>query len=219
MSGRPKGGYKNAAGKRIPGVTTIIGKFKEAGGLMYWAWDQGMQGLDYRDVSGAAADSGTLAHSMIEKHLVDLDPDVVLEGQDPDVAAKAKSAFGSYMTWESQSRLEIVEQETALVSEKHQFGGTLDAIGYVNGELCLLDWKTSNAIYSDYLVQLAAYKLLWEELNPGDLITGGFHLMRFAKEYGDFTHKHMPELQIGERQFLLFRQAYENDKELKKRAK
>ena len=36
----PKGGYK-LDGKRVPGTTTIIGRFKDSGGLLYWAFEQG----------------------------------------------------------------------------------------------------------------------------------------------------------------------------------
>ena len=54
--------------------------------------------------------------------------------------------------------------------------------------LVLLDYKTSNGVYSDMLIQLAAYKNLWEENRPDLPITGGCHLLRFAKERGDFAH-------------------------------
>ncbi len=37
----PKGGYKTQDGKRAPGVTTIIGRFKDSGGLLWWAFEQG----------------------------------------------------------------------------------------------------------------------------------------------------------------------------------
>ena len=59
MPTAPKG-YFTKDGKRVPSVTTILGKFKEAGGLMHWSWECGMKGLDYRQVRDAAADAGTL---------------------------------------------------------------------------------------------------------------------------------------------------------------
>lgn len=105
-----------------------------------------------------------------------------------------------------------------MVSEQYRFGGTPDAIGKVDGELCLIDWKTSNSVYSDYLIQIAAYKHLWEENHPGQLITGGYHLCRFAKENGDFAHHYYPDLEEAWRLFLLFREAYDIDKVLRKRA-
>jgi len=112
----------------------------------------------------------------------------------------------------------MFETEITLVSEAHRFGGTPDAIGYLDGKLCLLDWKTSNAVYSDYLIQLAAYKVLWEENRPQYPLEGGFHLLRFAKEHGDFSHHFYPNLDEAWRQFVLLREAYDIDKQLKKRA-
>jgi len=52
-----------------------------------------------------------------------------------------------------------------VVSHKHQYQGTFDAVGYINGkdELCLFDWKTSAAIYPDMALQLAAYAIAYEE--------------------------------------------------------
>ena len=217
----PKGGYKNAAGERIPGTTTIIGRFKDSGALMYWAFNQGKAAergeieklYDKRD---EAADSGTLAHSMVEAHI---------NGEDflcepftlPEVKKQAEGAFNAYLSWERMTNLKIVEQEIELVSEKYQFGGCPDAIGEIDGKLCLLDWKTSNSVYSDYLIQLAAYRQLWEENFP-DKKLEGFHLCRFDKEYGDFAHHYYSELDDAWEQFKLFRQAYELDKKLKKRA-
>jgi len=71
---RPKSGYKNNAGKRVPGVTTIIGRFKDSGGLLWWAFEQGKSAergeinslYDKRD---EAAASGTIAHELFELHI------------------------------------------------------------------------------------------------------------------------------------------------------
>lgn len=212
----PAGGYRNKAGIRVCGTTTVIGRFKDSGGLLYWAFEQGKAAergeierlYDKRD---EAAESGTLAHAMVEAHI---------KGEDlPDGPQDAKNAFQAYLSWESMTKLKIVEQEMPMVSEEYQFGGCPDAIGEINDELCLVDWKTSNGVYPDYLIQLAAYKQLWEENHPDRLLTGGFHLCRFAKSHGDFAHHYYPNLDEAWEQFKLFRQAYDIDKELKKRAR
>ena len=41
----PTGKYE-LDGKLLPGTTTIIGKFKNSGALIHWAWKQGMDGID-----------------------------------------------------------------------------------------------------------------------------------------------------------------------------
>jgi len=218
----PSGGYRNKAGERVPGVTTIIGRFKDSGGLLYWAFEQGKAAergeierlYDKRD---AAAESGTLAHEMVEAHIKGEKFEPPFGTLDSTIE-EANAAFDAYLNWEQTTRLNIVEQEMPLVSEAHHYGGCPDAIGEVNGRLCLVDWKTSNGIYPDYLIQLAAYKTLWEENNPDRPLGGGFHLCRFAKSHGDFGHHYFPNLDEAWEQFLLFRRAYDIDKDLKKRA-
>lgn len=223
----PKGGYKLKDGSKVPGTTTIIGRFKDSGGLIHWAWEQGRDGLDYRAIRDSAADAGTLGHWLVEQDVYEIPYKIVMamlderihaEKIDESVVAKALKAYGSYRSWANQSKLKIIAQEMVLVSEVYKFGGTPDAVGEIDGKLCILDWKTGNALYRDALIQVAAYRALWDENNPERPITGGFHICRFSKEHGDFVHAYYDELDDAWRQFVLLREAYEIDKQLKKRA-
>ena len=65
----PTSDYRDSKGKRLPGTTTVINRFKDSGGLIYWAWDQGRQGLDFRQTRDKAAEAGTITHLMIEKFI------------------------------------------------------------------------------------------------------------------------------------------------------
>ncbi len=216
--GRPKAGYNLQNGDKVPGVTTICGRFKDSGALIYWAWEQGKDGKDFRESRDKAASIGTLAHEMVEAHLHHLA--FVPEGEaSVENLQKATQAFDMYLTWEKQTKLDIIATEMPLVSETYKFGGTPDAIGIVDGKFCLLDWKTSNALYTDNLLQMAAYRALWEENNPKDPLVGGFHLLRFSKEAGDFSHHYFSELEDAWQMFTHLRVAYELDKKLKNRAK
>jgi hypothetical protein len=215
----PKDGYRLADGTRVPGTTTIIGRFKESGGLMQWAFKQGKEGKRHLyEEAEKAADIGTCAHAMVEAHIKGIAFDRAGYALPDEGWPKAESAFGAYLKWADQTKLVVVDQEMMLISEKHRYGGTPDAIGMIGNELCLLDWKTSNAVYCDYLIQLAAYKQLWEESHPERPLVGGCHLLRFSKEHSDFAHHHFPDLSEAWRQFVLFREAYEIDKALRKRA-
>jgi len=218
----PKNGY-TLDGVRVPGVTTIIGRFKDSNALLYWAFEQGKAAqrgeiaklYDKRD---EAAEAGTLAHSMVEAHihgesLPDLSP------YPENIQKQAQQGFDNYIQWAENNRIEIVYQEIELISKAYKYGGCPDAIGRdARGRLCLLDWKTSNGVFQDYLIQLAAYRNLWEENNPAMPLDGGFHLCRFDKEHADFTHHFWSELDDAWEQFKLFRKAYDIDKMLKKRA-
>jgi len=214
---RPTEGYRNKIGVRIPGTTTIIGRFKESGGLLHWAFKQGQSGAatlyEKRD---EAAVSGNIAHDMIESFILGK-PQPVVKAE-PDILARAANAFAQFGEWYEQTKIEIVATERSYVSEKYQFGGTVDAIGRdVKGRCVLVDWKTSNSVYSDYLIQLAAYQLLLEECS--DYRPEGFHLLRVAKESADFAHHFYGEVDDAKRAFILMRELYDIDKKLSARVK
>lgn len=209
-----KGGYFLKSGDRVPSVTTILSRFKDSGGLIHWAWEMGKSGKDYREERDKAADAGTLAHDAVETWIKG--HPVTFQGE-PEVVAKAQKAFGAFLEWADQTQLKVTHTEIPLVSEKYRFGGTFDAI-LVKGRRSMGDWKTSGRVYGEYLAQVAAYGLLWEENFPDEPIDGGYHLLRFDKVYGDFHAHWWGELEAGKRYFLRLREAYEDDKELQKRA-
>lgn len=219
----PKGGYRLANGDRCPGVTTVIGRFKESGGLMYWAWDQGRNGFDFRETRDAAAEAGTIAHALVEYHITgksDQDVAQLIENQrvEKEILEKANQAYNNYLHWEKLTKLKVVQTEMSLVSETHKYGGTFDGIAVVEieKELSLADWKTGG-IYTEAIIQCAAYKNLWEEHNPDKPITGGVHIVSFSRESADFAHRYFSDVSDAWRQFVLLREAFDIDKRLKKR--
>lgn len=216
----PKTGYKNAAGKTVPGTTTVIGRFKESGALIYWAYNRGKEGLELYESRDKAAELGTLVHGMVETLIRDggIDRANIVAGLEEKDKGQVMSAFDAFLEWFEGNQFKIVSQEEQFVSEKYQFGGTPDAIAEDGkGRIVLLDWKTSDAVYSDHIIQLGAYRLGWNETHPEMQLTGGSHLCRFAKKFGDFTHHYFPDVSDGERMFVLLREAYDLDKQLKKR--
>ena len=55
--------------------------------------------------------------------------------------------------------------EKKIYSKKYNYAGTLDLICTTkkSNELTLIDWKTSKAIYDNYIYQTLAYKFAFEE--------------------------------------------------------
>lgn len=218
-TGRPKGEYVNAAGKRVPGVTSILNRWKESGGLVQWAYQCGRDGIDINDARDRAADAGTACHEMIDCHLHarvfnrDAYPEHTID--------TAEHAFIAFLEWAGQSKLALAASEVSLVSDKHQFGGTFDG-AFIAGTLRLLDYKTSSGIYTDHLIQVAGgYSLLWQEWYE-DKPLHGIDILRVSKpERPDdpvsFEHRHWSAeiIPIAQEQFLLLRKAYDLDKRLK----
>lgn len=226
----PKAGYV-WAGERFPGTTTILGRFKDSGGLLQWAFRQGQSGASsLYENANKAADIGTACHAMIEAHINYSDAYEALALADlPDEGKeKAKNAFGMYLKWERQTGLKMLSryQEVQLVSPDYRFGGTPDAIAEMDGEVVLLDWKTSAGIYADYLVQLAAYQHLINEgvrMDTGEplgvKVSKGAYLCRFSKDFPDFEARYFGDLTEEWEQFKRFRASYDVDKQIQRRAR
>ena len=195
---------------------------------MHWAFQQGKSGAaSLYEKAEAAADIGTLAHNMIENWCNEVDPELALADATDEQKGQARNAFDQFLEWASETRLELLShyQEIQLVCPVYKFGGTPDAIGKIDGKIVLLDWKTSNGVYPDYLIQLAAYKHLIENGvrmdtgKPMSLKIADARLLRFSKEYPDFEARKFGDMGEAFRIFELYREAYDIDKELKKRVK
>lgn len=266
--GTPKGGYFTAAGEKVPSVTTVLGRFKDSGGLLFWAhkvggeqqaviwrnrickwassfmnppaqvpldklisaeklsainagtWEPEPEFTRLYDVSEAAAQAGTLAHDAIEAFIKAKGADFAYEWPDAeqDVLGKAMNAYAQFLEWFDQTKIQITDTEYGSMSETHKFGGTLDGLGVDSkGRHVLLDWKTSNAIYPDYLIQLAAYALLLEE-NRGIKVEG-FHIVRVAKENADFAHASFQDLEHEKETFLTMLKLYGQVKQIERRVR
>ena len=76
---------------------------------------------------------------------------------------RAENGFIKYLEWRKRHTLEPILLETPLVSEKHQWGGTMDFYGKVDGRLELIDYKTGSGIYPEHWLQSAGYYTILEE--------------------------------------------------------
>lgn len=228
-------GYKLADGTKVPSVTTVL-KIKDPGALLNWAYKMGrthgvLEGQGKEAPSGLydgndALAVGTCVHEMCEAWVKGDEPILVLERaiEAPSVTdkasfrAQAASAYSAFEFWCKGTQLEILDCEVPVVSEAHRFGGTLDFIGKLNGKLVLGDFKTSGAVYPEYLMQVAAYAKAYEETS-GKKIDGGYHILRFSKENGDFGHHFYPSLDDDAwPAFLHLRALHDLNERLKKRA-
>jgi len=161
----------------LPSVTTIIGQLDKSGPLMGWAVKTMAEYLKaladkdgnilikkadvedifkkakayHKEVSQIAKDIGSEVHNAIEVHLKG--QKVNLEGQPKEVL----KGYDAFLTWEKENELNVVATERKVCS-KLLYAGTLDLIAELKGVLYLVDFKTSKAIYDDYVMQVAAYR-------------------------------------------------------------
>ena len=211
--------FKNAAGKGVPGVTTILKQFQDPNALKFWANKIGLQGIRVSDYVDEAARIGRLAHQMVDCYI----KGAPLPELDPETDEPARLAFTAFLDWQAENDVDIQETEVGLVSETYQYSGIVDGIGLFRGKPAIFDWKTGG-IYDDHLCQIAAYGFLVRERETRDdpysgyTFHGGYHLCRFDKETGEFTALVFSRAEMVKPfdQFLRFRTAYKRRQDLKK---
>jgi len=152
--------YKTTEGKRVPGVTTILGVLAKPA-LIKWANNLGLQGIDSTKYVDGLASIGTLAHHMVECEWSKEEPD--LGDYSPDEIDKAENALISFYNWQGEHDVNPKFVEEPLVSEQYHYGGTIDCYAEVDGKMTLLDLKTGKGIWPEHFHQLAAYQVLLEE--------------------------------------------------------
>ena len=188
----PRIDYRLKDGTRVPGTTTIISSNLgwNTQPLLYWAWQQGKDGKDFRETSKAAADAGTIAHSMIE---ADLHGKEFKSDAPKEILSKAETSFLAYLEFKDVVGISPVATELSLVSEEWKFGGTID-VAMIKKVPAILDLKTSSGVYPEHRIQVSAYGKLYNEHNPENPIQA-YYILQLGKEDGSFHYHYWPELE------------------------
>lgn len=224
-----KGKYQRPDGKPCIRTTSVLSAVHLGSieGLLVWANRLGQEGKNHRDERDKAADAGTVAHLLIEASILGNDTGPILEGVEGTVAEKAWSGYEAYLAWKEQTKLEIVYAEQGMagptfadgetLDDQLWYGGTADGICRKDNQYYLLDFKTSNAFHTSYLMQVAAYGKLavWnmEEVHR----ISGYHVLRLGKDEADFHHAYFRDLSMEWEAFQLSHRLYEMNKKMKKR--
>ena len=152
--------YRTQDGTLVPGVTTVTGLLNKPA-LMWWGYQKGIEKVDLNAFLDDAKKAGSLTHEMIARDFGGPEPD--MSEYTPKQIDLAENAYLSFCNWEKQHTLEPIAIEKQMVSEIHRFGGTCDWYGIYDGRPWVLDFKSSDNIYDEHKIQLAAYVQLLRE--------------------------------------------------------
>lgn len=192
--------YKNAAGQRLPGVTTITNVLNKPA-LILWANKLGLQGVEVDKYVDDLADIGTLAHYMVECHI--RREKTNLDDYSKNQISSAETCFLKYLEWERHHSVEPLGSEMQLVSEQYQYGGTLDLFVILDGVRTLIDLKTCKVIYPDHFLQVGGgYMLLADENRLNLRAAGILRIGRSDDEGLNPEFKEIPKIKIQQELFL-----------------
>ena len=174
---KPRRNYKDANGKKLPGVTTILGVLDKPA-LLWWAAREAAQATAAAIVNGGmpadraievgkkapfqrrqdAADAGTQAHACVEAHYAG-------EPWPEDASDAARACAQRVIDHIAARGYSVVVSEWAGTMGEYGsgFAGTLDLIVEKDDLRYIADLKTGKAAFDEVVPQLAAYRQLWDE--------------------------------------------------------
>lgn len=209
--------------KPVYGVTNIVGVLGKPA-LIYWAVNQTVSNLkailkpgvaydevqisrmledakkQHRDTAGAAADIGTMIHDWVSQWV-----EAQIKGTpypEAPINKEMKSATDGFISWVKEHKVKFLLTEQKIYSAQFGYAGTLDAEAEVDGKLAIIDFKTSSAIYPEYLLQASAYLQARKEETGKEY--DGVYIVRLSKSNGVIPFEAKKAENIDEL-FIIFR--------------
>ena len=151
---------------RVTAICKIIGK----PGLEKWLAKHGSVAA-MTEKRNKIFGFGNLVHDTIEKMLM---------GEAPEVDPLISPSIDAFSNWLKAHKVKAFDVERRVVSNKHFYTGTLDALAEIDGNFGILDLKTTDRVWDDQFIQTAAY---FQAHNEGDLKKAKTHWILRIDQY------------------------------------
>lgn len=150
--------FKNMCGYEVDGwwyprVTAIVAMKAKPGLYKFYAEQESFEAGEA--IKTKSAEEGTLIHETVE---------AVLRDEKPVIPENIKPAIDAFYNFLAGNRVQALKIEERLISKNHHYSGTLDVLADINGQVGVLDIKTSYSVFKDYGIQTAAYVEALHEL-------------------------------------------------------
>lgn len=109
-----------------------------------------------------SADEGTQVHEMIEQYLLG-EKIKFLKNDIPQYPINVWNMFQRFVEFWDTYKPELLKTEIHLFSDELKVAGTCDLVCKIDGEIWIIDFKTSNQLNNAYYLQTAIYRKCYEE--------------------------------------------------------
>ena len=155
----PDGRYYQRNGEYYPSVTYVLSFYPKGKFFEDWLKKVGYS-ADY--IVKKASEEGTQVHEMIEAYLNGEELKFLEHGR-PMYAPNVWQMFLRFVEWWEEYNPTLIEAEVHLFSDELKVAGTCDLVCEIDGELWVIDFKTSNHLQTTYDLQTAMYAKCFEE--------------------------------------------------------
>lgn len=155
--------YQHANGNFYPSVTTILDAYPKNASFFEWLKKVGEDADEIRDEAGR---KGSAVHQLCEDYDNDLECSILNDYGEAKYKQIEWAMLERYVEFRERFGYELIANEVHYISPVLGFAGTLDRVFLKDGKRFLVDIKTANSLHNHYWLQMAAYKALWDEVNP-----------------------------------------------------
>lgn len=147
-------------GKYYPSITSVLGIYPKGTHFQDWLMKYG---FNSKIIAKKAADEGTLVHDLSERYLNGEELHFLDSKQQPQYDPEIWRMFLNFVDFWTSFKATLLEAEVHLFSDRLKIAGTCDLVCEINGEIWIIDLKTSNHINDTYEIQTSLYKTCYEE--------------------------------------------------------
>ena len=156
----PDSRYYRRNGKFYPSITYVLGYYPK--GKYFEDWLKKV-GYSSNYIIKKAGEEGTQVHEMIEEYLEGNELNFLSPTGNPLYNPDIWQMFLRFVEWWETYTPKLIETEVHLFSDRLKVAGTCDLVCEIEGEVWIIDFKTSNNIQTVYELQTAAYAECYKE--------------------------------------------------------
>lgn len=148
--------------KYVPSVTWIAGHYPK--GVAYYKWLSEHGWDESQALMREAGDRGSKIHEAISAILrgeeVRIDSEFMNNstGQLEQLSVEECDAILSFVNWREENNPESIAWDVTVFSDTYDYAGSIDYICRIDGQVWIVDFKSSQNIFPAYELQLSAYK-------------------------------------------------------------
>ena len=144
--------------KFYPSSTWIADQYPKGIGFYRWLADKGWD--EAESIKQTAGDKGSRVHRGVELLLQGKDLKFDDKVNDEELTPIEWHCLMTFKEWYDEVKPKIIAIEKSAVNPEIGFGGTIDFICEIKGEIWIIDFKTSASIWRSHELQVSSYKRL-----------------------------------------------------------
>jgi hypothetical protein len=180
--------YQRKPNVFYPSVTYVLSSFPKGKFFENWLKDVG-HSSSY--IVKKASEEGTQVHNAVEDYLAGKEITWIDDYGNAKYSLDVWRMILRFTEFWAEYKPELISCEEHLFSDTLKIAGTADLVVKINGEIWMLDIKTSNSIHDTYNLQLACYTQSWNECFDTPIQRRGILWLKSSSRGNDKTGKRM----------------------------